>query len=207
MPKGIYLHKKGYKRLPFSKETRRKISKALKGKHHSEETKRKLSKINKGKIPKNIKMIAGWSRGMKTGFLSKNPEETRKRMSEAQKKLKHHKGRFKKGQKGINTIRGENHYHWKGGITPENKRIRRSIEFRLWRESVFARDNYTCQKCKEKGGKLHPHHIQNFAQYPELRFAIDNGITLCRECHKLFHKKFGLRNNTKEQLEEFLKNS
>ena len=99
---------------------------------------------------------------------------------------------------------GENNHNWKGGISPVNKLIRHSIEFRLWREATFARDNWTCQKYKIKGCKLHPHHIKNFSQYPELRFAIDNGITLSEKAHKEFHKKYGKKNNTKEQLEEFL---
>lgn len=86
----------------------------------------------------------------------------------------------------------------------ESKIWRGRIEYRLWRESVFARDNWTCQKCKEWGGKLHPHHILNFAEWIELRFAIDNGITLCYECHKGFHKKYGKKNNTKEQLYEWI---
>jgi 5-methylcytosine-specific restriction endonuclease McrA len=89
--------------------------------------------------------------------------------------------------------------------TTESKAIRDCIETRLWREAVFARDNFTCQKCKVRGGRLHSHHIQNFAQYPELRFAIDNGITFCKYCHRKFHKKYGRRNNTKEQLKEFLR--
>lgn len=80
--------------------------------------------------------------------------------------------------------KGENHYNWQGGITPENRRIRRSIQFRLWRQAVFARDNWICQKCNKKGGKLHAHHIKSFAEYPELRFAIDNGLTLCKNCHE-----------------------
>ncbi len=75
---------------------------------------------------------------------------------------------------------------------------------RLWRESVFARDNWACQKCLIKGGKLHPHHIRNFAEEKDLRFAIDNGITLCRNCHKEFHKKFGIKNNNQEQFHNFI---
>ena len=94
---------------------------------------------------------------------------------------------------------------WIDGRTPENQRIRHSIEYRLWRESVFARDNWTCQKYGIKGGKIEAHHIHNFADYLELRFAIDNGITLSEKAHKAFHRKYGNRNNTKEQLEEFLK--
>lgn len=100
--------------------------------------------------------------------------------------------------------KGEKCHFWKGGITLEHLKIRTSIEMRLWRESVFARDNFTDQKTGIRGGDLHAHHILNFAEYPELRFAIDNGITLSKESHKEFHKKYGMRNNTREQLLEFL---
>lgn len=100
--------------------------------------------------------------------------------------------------------KGENHPNWKGGVTSQNKIIRHSIEFRLWRESVFARDNWCCQKCKIRGGGLHPHHILNFSEYPKLRFAIDNGITLHKKCHSRFHKLFGYTKNTKLQLTNYL---
>ena len=80
--------------------------------------------------------------------------------------------------------RGKNHWNWKGGIKPLNEIIRHSIEYRLWRESVFARDNWTCRFCGQRGEKLVADHIKQFAFYPELRFAIDNGRTLCQECHK-----------------------
>jgi len=79
--------------------------------------------------------------------------------------------------------KGKEHYNWKGGITSVIEKIRKSIEYRLWREAVFARDNWTCQECKKQGIYLHAHHIKSFTNYPELRFAIDNGITLCRGCH------------------------
>ena len=100
---------------------------------------------------------------------------------------------------------GEKNNNWKNGITPENLQIRQSIEYRLWREAVFARDNWTCQKYGIKGGKLRVHHIHNFADYPELRFAIDNGITFLDKAHREFHKIYGRKNNTEEQLLKFLK--
>ena len=126
--------------------------------------------------------------------------ETKNKISEIQKgKHRSPNTEFKKGQ-----MAGEKNINWKGGVIPENMKIRKSVESRLWREAVFARDNWTCQKCEIKGDKLHPHHIQNFAQYPELRFAIDNGITFCEKHHRKFHKKYGMKNNTKEQTNEYL---
>jgi predicted nucleic acid-binding Zn ribbon protein len=88
-------------------------------------------------------------------------------------------------KKGHTMNKGEKSYWWKGGTTPINKLLRRSIEFKLWRESVFKRDDWTCQKCHIRGKELHPHHIKSFALFPELRFAIDNGVTLCKNCHVL----------------------
>lgn len=83
---------------------------------------------------------------------------------------------------------GENHWNWKGGKTPQNQVARRSIEYREWRESVFARDNYTCQICGQHGGKLNAHHKKQWSKFPEYRFDVDNGITLCSICHKAVHK-------------------
>ena len=80
--------------------------------------------------------------------------------------------------------RGENHYNWQGCITSVNQTIRHSVEYKLWREAVFKRDDYTCQICFTRGKELQADHIKPFSLYPELRFAIDNGRTLCVECHK-----------------------
>jgi len=80
--------------------------------------------------------------------------------------------------------KGKNHPDWRGGVTPKVRRLRTSIEYRLWRESVYARDAWTCQDCGKKGEKLNAHHIKSFLQFPKLRFAIDNGVTLCVKCHR-----------------------
>lgn len=82
------------------------------------------------------------------------------------------------------TPRGADNPAWKGGVTPINQKIRHSIDYRLWREAVFARDNFTCQHCSKRGGKLNADHIKPFSLFPEVRFAIDNGRTLCIPCHQ-----------------------
>jgi len=85
--------------------------------------------------------------------------------------------------------KGEKNPAWKGGVTPLNEQIRKSLEYELWRKAVFERDGYTCIWCSTRSGKgknveLHADHIKPFAYFPELRFAIDNGRTLCKDCHK-----------------------
>lgn len=88
------------------------------------------------------------------------------------------------------TPKGENHYNWKGGKTWERFK---NPEYQKWRNSVLERDNYMCQHCNKQCKKyekgLAAHHIKPFKNYPELRFEISNGLTLCRACHMKLHKK------------------
>lgn len=84
--------------------------------------------------------------------------------------------------------KGENHWNWKGGITSKAQIERNSKKYSDWRKSVFSRDNYTCQLCGLHGGKLNAHHKKKWSEYPELRFMVDNGITLCESCHKAVHR-------------------
>lgn len=89
----------------------------------------------------------------------------------------HKKGRFS----------GKNHPQWKGGITPFRKKSYFSEEYESWRRAVFERDNYTCQRCNSKGNIV-AHHIKSWSKYPELRFEVSNGSTLCRKpCHMIIH--------------------
>jgi len=106
-------------------------------------------------------------------------------------------------------LSGENHWNWKGGISSEREQIKSSAEYYRWRRDVFARDGYICQCCGKKNTYLEAHHIKNFSDFPELRFDIDNGITLCSDCHSLnkkgsFHSVYTQFNNTREQLEEYI---
>ena len=191
MTSGVYEHKL------HSAETRKKIGKANKGrlpwctgKHLSEKHKKKISKSKMGQV--------SWRKGKKFGQLS---EEIKQKISRA--KIGKHLSK-KTRRKMSEAQRGEKCYLWKGGVTTENKRIRKGVENRLWREAVFARDNYTCQKTGVRGGRIRSHHIRNFAQWPELRFAIDNGITLSEKAHKEFHRIYGIKNNNDKQIKKFI---
>lgn len=112
-----------------------------------------------------------WKIGIKAS------KETRNKQSEARKGKKFSHEHRK-------NMSGKNHWNWKGGINPINDSIRKSIEYRIWREAVFIRDGYACiWGGKEHGNNINADHIKPFAIYPELRFAIDNGRTLCVKCH------------------------
>lgn len=79
---------------------------------------------------------------------------------------------------------GADNNRWRGGVTPENKRVRESLEYQAWRTAVYERDNYTCQDCGQRGGRLNADHILPFSLFIEQRFDINNGRTLCYDCHR-----------------------
>ena len=160
-----------------------------KGYKHSEETKRKISESEKGKI---VSL------------------ETRKKLSIGQKLRFQKESVWNKGKKGVQKSKwkgkiiphlkryqfkeGSNHLNWKGG---KSRNIHGGKKYKEWRLKVYKRDNFTCLICQIVGGQLQAHHLMSWVKYPKLRYKVDNGITLCKECHKLIHSKkylYGTKN-------------
>lgn len=165
-----------------SEETKNKIRLAHLGMKPNSETLDKLRKSHLGQVAWN--KGKPWSDEIKKKFSLKrkgkqvgkdNPFYGKKHSEESLKKMSI--SQLKRDNKGSNNV------HWRGGVTPINEKIRKSVEYKLWRKAVFERDDYTCIWCGERGGELNADHIKPFAFYPELRFAIDNGRTLCKSCH------------------------
>ena len=102
---------------------------------------------------------------------------------------------------------GKNHPNYKSKLTDE-ERLKNRYELhgknvRKWSKQVMERDNYTCQICNQHGGNLNAHHLNGWNAFPEQRFDLDNGVTLCTDCHKEFHSQYGYGDNTREQFDEY----
>lgn len=91
-------------------------------------------------------------------------------------------------------------------LTSKDRIDRRiSKNHREWSLKVKQKHNFTCVFCyDDTGHNLVSHHMYGYADYPKLRFDIDNGVCLCENCHKDFHKTCGNKHNTKEQFLEWL---
>ena len=163
-----------------SKETRDKISRFHTGRKASLEDREKMRQANLGRKQSKETIL---KRVLKN-IGQKRSTEVRLRMSELKK--------------------GPNSPFWKGGITPIRLAIRSSIRYKLWREAVFKRDNWTCQECGKIGNKLNADHypisfstilnklivkqglenlLEKALQY-EMFWMMDNGRTLCEGCHR-----------------------
>ena len=88
--------------------------------------------------------------------------------------------------------RGVNSPHWNPNLTDEERENKRnSVERTKWLKAVYERDDHTCQKCLVRSGELVGHHIMPYALFPKLRWDVDNGVTLCKGCHKYYHSIYG----------------
>jgi hypothetical protein len=100
---------------------------------------------------------------------------------------------------------GENHPNWKADLSEEDRiKTRGFLPYRRWARLVKERDNFICQACFKRGVRLHSHHIEAWNHAKELRYELDNGVTLCVACHSDFHRNYGRGNNTVTQYDEWL---
>ena len=107
---------------------------------------------------------------------------------------------------------GENNWNYNPNLTDEDRIDRRKIPgYTQWAKNIYKRDNYTCQKCyktknkNNKYKKIHAHHIEGYAENPNIRLDLNNGITFCSPCHMKFHYIYGKKNVNRKQLNKFLK--
>jgi hypothetical protein len=153
MPSGVYKHKKGYKSKYIVTESARNNMRIS---HLG-----KYSRTEAGKISFREKMSG------------KNNPMNRPGVREKQK---------------TNIRKGEHHYKWNPDREEIKKRDdnsgRRSSSYNTWVLAVYGRDNYKCrignEDCK---GRIEAHHILSYTTFPELRYDINNGITLCHYHH------------------------
>lgn len=165
-----------------------------KGKKLTEEHRKKLSRAHKGIMPKVL-----FLKGHKPWNKNKKGEYS----------LKHLK-QFKKGHipwnkgKEFLAIKGERNNKWKGGITSIVMKVRNCFKYRQWASDILYKDNFICQICSKRGGKLEVDHfpkmfseiwreyeIKTYEQAMECEefWNINNGRTLCKECHRRYGKK------------------
>lgn len=170
-----------------------KISAKLKNKPKPPRTKEHCENISKSKVGENNPM-----------FDKKHTQEALDKMHVAQlgnTKNLGHRLPLESRKKMSEDRKGDKSHTWKGGVTPMRRMIRESFEYREWIKEIFKRDNFTCQECDERGDYLHAHHIKTFSQILEENnittleqakeckdlWDINNGITLCKKCHKKKH--------------------
>lgn len=127
-------------------------------------------------------------RGKKLG------DETKTKMSLAHMGNKSNTGRklTEEHKKNVSlSLQKEKHWNWQGGITKINHQLRNLQPAKEWNSKIKERDEYNCRiRNKDCKGKLEAHHILPWSKFPELRYKLNNGITLCR-----FHHPLGVRHS------------
>lgn len=147
-------------------------------------------KKRREKISKTLK--AKYASGERKSVHYRHTEEHKRKISWLHKK--NGVGKWMLGRKMLEEIKKKmstSHLRRWRGIPRLGKRYKHqnnNRNYKNWREKVFERDGYMCQGCKQFGGYLQAHHIKGWTEYPELRYEINNGQTLCGNCHN-FTKK------------------
>lgn len=144
----------------------------------------KCSKCKTGLNTSGLAKGRGWNKGL-VGFCAGHPPYFRARGADNPFYGKTHnpvtKSRMREKKIGKCGAEANN---WRGGLVSANSRFESRDDYKQWRSSVFARDDYTCQMCGQRGGQLEADHILGWAYHPEVRYEVSNGRTLCKTCHK-----------------------
>jgi len=198
MPKGIYQHKplsgktkkkisemlRGKKRSPYSKEWINKIVETRKrnGSYkHTEETKRKMSESHRGrKLSEETRRKIGLANAIS---MKGNKHMLGKHWKVKDTSKMGHSA-WNKGKK-IPQMTGDKHPKWIFDRSLIKRQTERNNpEYKQWRLNVWLKDNFRCRiNNKDCSGKIIAHHILSWSQFPELRYNINNGITLCHAHH------------------------
>ncbi len=176
---------------------RAKRSKAQKQLWTDPDYRKHMVEVHKGKII-SVEHRQKMSEGIRSRY--KNDPSYREKISKASKKVWQNP---EYREKILRKLLGEKYEHL-GRKSNYTKKIKSSRQYKRWRKQIFERDDYTCQLCGQRGGKLEPHHIYEFSLYPNKRFDVNNGITLCRKCHLEVHKAYrvGFKEEYMDMLQE-----
>ena len=151
-----------------------------KGYKHTPEAIEKNRQAHLGKIPwnKGLKgVMKAWNKGISQS------EETKEKIRQANIGKKYGEETRNKHRE---SLLGDKNPRWKGGkqFWQENELKHLSSKYMSWMLDVKKRDNWKCRiNNKDCCGRLEAHHILTWKKHPELRYNINNGITLCAFHH------------------------
>lgn len=163
-----------------SEETRKRLSESHKGQVITEEQRRKISAAMKGKkrTPEHQAKLNAAQTGRPKS------KETRAKISATlMGKPGHPHKEYARSQ-----ISKAQRARWERIRSEDSRSL---FEYRAWQKAVFSRDHETCQRCgvRPNGRALHAHHRIPFDEAPDLRFSVENGLTLCSACHASIHSR------------------
>jgi len=166
---------------------------------HSEEHRLKLTGENNPKFGKTLEELYGEEKAKELKENMKKPksEETKKKISIS-----------------ISGKIGQAAPNWNPNLTAEERAERKENrnndpEFVKWSIKIKERDNFKCVIPGCNNHDLESHHLDNWNDFPDKRYDLDNGVTLCLEHHKSangysFHTIYGSKGNVQEQFIEWI---
>lgn len=116
---------------------------------------------------------------------------------------------FKKGVENYSSInfKGINNPNYNINLSDEERiNNRDTIENLNWRKLIYERDNYKCIICGTKKNGLAAHHLDGYSEFKDKRYNLNNGVTLCTDHHKDYHKQFKYKNSTREKFNNYIFN-